>query len=336
MNKTSIQKTDIYDITKVITTLLVVIAHATRMYTPRGLIHPVCSSPFLNTFTNYIYTFHMPLFMFLSGSIYSFCLEKGKYSDSAAFIRSKAKRLLIPYFAFGFLYVAPVMCLLNLSSDNYLTYCLNGILLSQNSRHLWYLLALFWIFLFAVLIKPIYQKGKGYEILLILISCVLYTVKEYIPDLFQFKDTFQFQLFFVLGMIFNCHYSMFERIFQKFGFFFWLCPFILMLRFVFGHTGKIVNIYKVLGICMMLYFSWTILRYKPRINNLKLYKSLKRNSFGIYLFHPMIIYALFAFLGQYSINPLLLSIVAFIASTVISYAATEFLRKKNLHILIGE
>ncbi|MEH7413750.1 acyltransferase family protein, partial [Neobacillus drentensis] len=44
-----------------------------------------------------IYAFHMPLFFFLSGYLFSF----KKYSCFKEFLKSKSKSILIPYFAFS-------------------------------------------------------------------------------------------------------------------------------------------------------------------------------------------------------------------------------------------
>ena len=46
--------------------------------------------------TTQIYTFHMPLFFFLSG--YVFSAKKYNFNE---FIKRKAKTILVPYFALG-------------------------------------------------------------------------------------------------------------------------------------------------------------------------------------------------------------------------------------------
>lgn len=87
--------------------LLVVIGHATYydIITPFGgiqygmlmekagiqdtLFHSLTSE-----LTNFIYTFHMPVFIALSGSLFAI----GKKLEASAFIIKKAKRLLILFF----------------------------------------------------------------------------------------------------------------------------------------------------------------------------------------------------------------------------------------------
>ena len=99
-------RTFVYDMAKILTTLLVVLAHATRMYTTTGAIHPINKSLLLANVTEYIYQFHMPLFILLSGCIYDYCLTKGRYKANINFLIGKARRLLIPYLFFcNLLYV---------------------------------------------------------------------------------------------------------------------------------------------------------------------------------------------------------------------------------------
>ena len=91
--------------------MLVVIGHATYydIITPFGGIHygmimtelgiqDTCFHVLASELTNFIYTFHMPVFIALSGSLFAI----GKRVKADAFLKKKAKRLLIPFFAFGY------------------------------------------------------------------------------------------------------------------------------------------------------------------------------------------------------------------------------------------
>ena len=109
-----------YDLIKVITTFLVVTAHAARMYTGEGVVWPYNESPFLAQLCDIIYAF------------------------------------------FGIAYVAPVMVLFHFTDKSYFSYCVNGILLVRDSRHLWFLVVLLEIFcVCAVMKKQIQKKGPS-------------------------------------------------------------------------------------------------------------------------------------------------------------------------------
>ena len=84
-----------YTIIKVITTILVVIAHITRFYSMGGGAIKMKYNFLLHYITSFVYSFHMPLFICVSGAIFSFCINnKKKYSDFRLFIIKKWKRLM--------------------------------------------------------------------------------------------------------------------------------------------------------------------------------------------------------------------------------------------------
>lgn len=61
-----------------------------------------------------------------------------------------------------------------------------------------------------------------------------------------------------------------------------------------------------------------------------------KNGFGIYLFHPMIIYVLYVWLGQRDIQPWVLCIGITAAAYLASDYLTRLLRRCRLGVLIGE
>ena len=152
-------KSNHYDAIKFVATFLVVLAHASRMYTGTGVVIPYNASDGLDHLTNIIYSFHMPLYMSVSGMVYALCIhDYQKYQDTARFLKNKAIRLLIPYLFFGICYVAPVMCLLGFTDQSYLRYCWDGIVLAHNNRHLWYILALFEVFVVCGAVKAVAEN----------------------------------------------------------------------------------------------------------------------------------------------------------------------------------
>ena len=73
-----------------------------------------------------------------------------------------------------------------------------------------------------------------------------------------------------------------------------------------------------------------------KIERTDLYQWIAPNSFGIYLFHAMIIYWLEFIASPYQINPYLLSIAVFVISLALSILLTMAVRKLGLGIIIGE
>lgn len=73
--------------------ILVVIGHS-------GFTSPDIANR-LSIFHQWIYTFHMPLFFFISGYLYSLTNRSFQQIDNRRFIAKKFNRLLIPYFVLG-------------------------------------------------------------------------------------------------------------------------------------------------------------------------------------------------------------------------------------------
>lgn len=80
-----------FDVAKAICVILVVIGHYV----------PTSSPAWYHAFHDWIYTFHMPLFMFASGYITSLSRSE-KYRF---FIWKKIKRLMVPYFTVSFIII---------------------------------------------------------------------------------------------------------------------------------------------------------------------------------------------------------------------------------------
>lgn len=330
------KKSIVYDITKFISVILVVVAHSTRMYTANGAFNPLNDSQVLAFVTDYIYKFHMPLFILVSGAIFGLCIEKGKYTNIPSFIVNKAKRLLLPYFFFGIAYVAPAMCLLGLTNQSFLEYSFKGIILSLNSRHLWYIFALFFIFLLAIFARPLLIKSRKSRFLVLVLSGVLYLLSSKLPYEFQISTSFSYQLYFFVGVILNYEYTFVQKVFKKLFFVFFLTPIALAGMFVFNPNIITDLCYKFLGIIMVIFIGYCIVKWFEGFTDTYVYKIISKNSFGIYLFNPIIIYIFYYFLGPIDINPYVLSFGIAVVSLLVSVGATELMRRFRLYLLIGE
>lgn len=324
-----------YDLIKVVTTLLVVTAHAARMYTGEGVVRPYNESPFLAQLCDIIYAFHMPLYICVSGMVYGLCIDNyGKYEDTAAFLKNKLVRLMIPYLFFGIAYVAPVMVLFHFTDKSYFSYCVNGILLVRDSRHLWFLVVLIEIFCVCAAARGRIQKSKPWEIFFFLL--VLSAVTWKLPNFLQIKRMIHYLLPFYLGYVINRNYKTVTDLLKK--------PPVMMLMTVLFLLAYLAGKGGVLPMGGMVFTSAAGIGLITGIVqhvNLDIFRSkwLKRagkNGFGIYLFHPMIIYLLFYYFGGYDISPVLLCGAVIMISYAVSWVLTEIVRKTPLKVVIGE
>lgn len=325
MNRASAQ----YDIIKVVTTFLVVAAHAARMYTGEGVVQPYNSSAFLSSLCNIIYDFHMPLYICVSGMVYGLCVDDyKKYGNTLEFIKNKFLRLLIPYWFFGIIYVAPVMVLFRFTESSYLEYCISGILLVRDSRHLWYLVVLFGIFCICALIKKQMQKWNSFIMFAVFLIILAVTWK--LPNVFQIKKIIYYLPFFYLGYIINRNYEKITGILKR--------PIVMILlaaAFVLSHLLP-AGEKAAASLCGIGIAAGAVQYVDLRICSLNIFKKINKNGFGIYLLHPMIIYVLFYYLGKYDINPVLLCGGIILVSYVVSYVLTNIIRKTRLKAVIGE
>lgn len=335
------EKLEDYSLLKVMATVLVVFAHITGMYTDEGVLAPLNQSPFFDYITKLIYSYHMPLFIFVSGAIYSYLRnKKGKYSDIKAFAENKAKRLMWPYLVFGIAYVTPVMVGLGFTDENAWMYMLKGIILSENPRHLWYLFGLFNIFIvFRLSEDHIKTLPDSVKLLCLL---MLYLVSPHIPMAFQLKSISRYLIYFYMGYAFQESKGLCLSILKPS-----LKTLMLSLSInigliqyaaayaVKGQALQIIVLLEALTGILAIY-SFAALLLKTNILENKAYKRLEKNSFGIYLFHPMIIYGLFYCWAHLDVPPLLLILVIFCITMYLSDLLTEGMRRLNWQKLIGE
>ena len=68
----------------------------------------------------------------------------------------------------------------------------------------------------------------------------------------------------------------------------------------------------------------------------QVYQRISKNAFGIYLFHPVLIYSLLYITQKLSINPWVLATSTFILSFILSSYLTTFFRTIKLGWAIGE
>lgn len=101
----------------------------------------------------WIYSFHMPLFFFLSGAM--FAITSSKRSLSYV-LKKKIDRLIIPYFVAGLFCLLPIKYICGYYSSDTVILGISAFLQLQGElQHLWFLPALFWATIFFVLIYRI-------------------------------------------------------------------------------------------------------------------------------------------------------------------------------------
>ncbi|MBE5887892.1 MAG: acyltransferase [Lachnospiraceae bacterium] len=315
---------------KTILMMSVILYHSMALWLPNGWFNqaPAEQVAFFSNFAVWLNSFHIYAFALVSGYIYAYSrFEKGKYVEVYPFVRTKAKRLLVPYIFVALLWAAPIHAYffkVDISDlvDNYI--------LGKSPAHLWFVLMLFWVFVLARMIeKHVYgQASVGF-----LASLFLYAVGEIgprmVPNLFGFFNACKFFVFFWMGMmIWKYGTEKLERIptVVYIGVDVFLAFCLLVIDALPGAIFAIL----AKGIALMLHSVGAIMAFvilnrlacwlnKKQIDyeGNSLYNFLYKHSFGIYLFHQQIIYFVINILNG-RISPILLVAMCFIISLFVS------------------
>lgn len=265
----------------------------------------------------------MPLITFISGYLFRMLYNEGHYKSFKMFVIKKAKRLLIPMFAFSFLYI-------NYKSLNLKTIdlVLNGV------GPLWFLIMLFWNFLFAFLfyncIDMISDKRK-YTILMML-SLLFFFILIYIPlpEHFGINAFSNYLFYFILGGVISENRDIIYKYTNKEMSLFLLILFIplymvCMHVIPMNHVGKVIG-GNMIRLSVLLVLPLFCYYFQSHIN--VFLKPINKFSFGIYLIHSFILLILNNNFPLIIHNPLFVFLIAF----AISYLIT----KLSIKTQIGE
>lgn len=330
-----------FDVMKVLTMLLVVVGHVLMMYKDFSPIVPQVGSTALVDLYNYIYSFHMPAFVAISGAVYYYVKrERGRYNNPLSFVQNKVKRLLIPYVFFATLVVFPTNYLIGNVHGGILKTFVKNFVLALSPDHLWFLLALFVIFVvFNTLEKAIYKWTFCSLLLFAYLSIFLseHTFKPY----FGIARAGSLLIYFYLGYLFQRHkaslLSLLTRLpvvvllialhavcyaFRVELASWWLLKYVLMF---------LIPISGMLLVYLLSY--WCSL---TALASNRTFGQLSSSSFGIYLFHQPLIYLMFYGVRHQSVSPFVLSSLVVVMCILASLAMIALMRKLRLNIFVGE
>ena len=305
------------DALKVVTMLLVIIGHCTYLSISTsygGTPYANCqfegeqslTAKALLVLSTFIYSFHMPLFMSISGMCLR--LSLGKNPTWGQFVRKKGKRLLVPFLCVTFLYAVPIKYLSGyyaLSTNITKDILLGQVLLLGNS-HLWYVMSLFEIFLVYYLIeRSKIKKGVVFWAVLVIISWIGAYLERHF-NILGLGAAMKHLLFFSIGYnVFPWLNKMDIPNLRKpaLGLFITLLLSGLSIASDhFGITGKGLN-YILLPVSALVGGGSITLIVKHLCNKVQtfpLYKLFKRNTYELYLYsdplnYPLIYFAFMKF-----------------------------------------
>lgn len=332
------KKSMIYDLLKAFAILLVVAGHCLAMFSSDGAIPTVCGSRLLGALGSIVYRFHIPCFFVVSGALFALCWRKGHYRDPWIFLRKKSLRLLLPYLIFGIAAVFPTLLICGvLIPKEFFSYLLH-LLAGDQSRHLWYVYCLFIVYCFFWPFMHRFENGPWKPV--IVISLTIALISKYLPfgflGYFQLCNFLYYQFFFVCGILLDGNFKDVLYLFHQYpkriaavSF----CLLVFSLFFGFGSVGSIVYAFAGMALIFMLsvYLSENTALYHS-----KLLQNFVKDSYGIYLFHAMIVYLVFYAFSHVAFQAYCLAFTAFLFSLFLSWGLTEGCRRAGLGAVIGE
>ena len=260
------------DLAKAICIILVVVGH----YCPPG-----CPG-WWSAIVQFIYSFHMPLFMFASGFVYIATKKDGeKYSD---FIVKKIKRLMVPYFV-----VSACIIGIKLITESHL-YVQNPKTVMSFAKmfyypeagyFLWFIWALWWMFVIIPLFKTRLQR-----LALFAVSILLHFIPFVTTTVFCLEQFKNMLIFFMLGVVVYDWRELLS-IFGKFPKMAYIATFAFAYLLSVSQVGVeylawIKYLLPILGIAAVVSLSKLIEHSKIPID---LFMITSNSSYIIYLFH---------------------------------------------------
>jgi peptidoglycan/LPS O-acetylase OafA/YrhL len=324
--KASLMKNKNYKIVnlRAIAIILVVLGHSIIIYKSGwNYYHTEVNCQLFNYLDLIIYLFHMPLFFSISGYLF---IDKCKQKNISTIVKNKFKRLIIPYVVVGILWVYPIRIISQYSGfakHGWIYNILVNIILGADNGHLWFLPALFSMFVISYFLEK-YVKNNTLKYLLIFIMFLL----GHILSFSWISETFKYIVWFYLGYFIK-KYSVESKMKYKKATI--ILTVILVTIYIFTYNW---NVYFSLSlkymICLVLIpLLYNIITSKP----LKILESISNYSFGIYLFHSPMIYITFNYLPN--INPFFMLLINFLCCGLFAYFITYFISKSKYKFMIG-
>ena len=278
----------------------------------------------------------MPLFVFISGYLFSFLLLKGKYVSYMELLKNKSTRLIIPYLFFT------VIMMLTTNNFSWRPLYAGGY------WHLWYIPMLLWCFVICYPIHKIARDNLLIKFLFLSLFLCLYFIPPSEFPLFGIKNLNPNICWFYLGYMF---FPYREKIIQIIAKYYLALP--LLIIYVMSNVlyvnkygdyslSSIISSFS--GLVLLWFIINKVIAVKSKIADITIIKEIDKTSFGIYIFHNWFQMYMISRTAQ-NILPLeqwaadhvvLFPLLFFISSFILSYIATKITLKTHIgRFLIG-
>ena len=219
----------------------------------------------------------MPMFVFVSGYLFQYLLDLGKYPTWKELLVKKAQRILLPFLVFSWIFMA--------TTGNW--HPLNPII--QGSYwHLWFLPMLFWCFL---IYYAFHRSGlinkQWFTIPVFFIFLLLVSAPKFIPMYFGLHNIHKWFFWFYLGGTICLYKDLITTSFSKYHIHILLIIAYILYAYIdlceYGEDTWYSTVGNASLIVVIWYLSTLVDWAKLKVS--KLIITFSTYSYGIYIFH---------------------------------------------------
>ena len=292
--------------------ILVFLGHAIRIYYSGGwYFHTAEINLFCDILDKVIYSFHMPLFVFLSG--YLFYANKNKITSLGSYFSKRTKRLLLPFYLAGFLYVVPMMIFINPLGKDAVFYYKSFI----NFDFCWHLWFLPMLYIVTIIVATILSKIKNINNITLIIFLLILNLLDISGSKSCIYLVPKYLIYFYLGALVASKTDFIKENLAKY--YYMLLPAFFILEALLYNYSKNPLLSLLVAICAVFLFYLISLNITQKTSVGKNLSSfLSRNLFILYILHEPIMALLLKNLDWGNMfPPLITSSILFFATLAI-------------------
>ena len=265
------------DYLKAFTCFLVALGHLMQSFQSAGITDNLTLSQFV---IFYIYLFHMPLFMCISGYLYNKKSKKMSKNEYKRFELKKLMNLMIPYITFYLVYLGiNILFSKEVNTPRGMDELI-GILNNPMSPY-WFLYALMSIFIVTTVLENVLNRNK-------LNVFIFYSILKiisifYVPQIYFIKSIMMYGIYFYLGCFIYDKRILSKKISVLMIIIDFICAIVLF------KYSKILNIYiyNFFTVFMAILGIIILVEIFKSIQKSKVLDTFKEYTFQIFLMHTI-------------------------------------------------
>jgi len=281
------------DVMRIILMMFVIFGHARYLRfvpynpDPGGGWYAYGFLSYADKLVDFSYSFHMPLFFVLSGMV-AFLTQQKTFVSFDRMVINKFKRLIIPYILWGLFWMIPLRAIAHVFNSENINRGITSLFTLTNGSHLWFLPALFGVFICFYPFYLVYRRTGSFMAVGIL-SFIFTNIMGLVPIQFlNFQKVLLYFIYFATGFVVGGLLYVNNESRIKISFVgllsISLTSVILLILAQFRYALNLTPLnVLVMGVCIYS-FSLMITRY-TKITDSKVYDLINRNCMRIYLFH---------------------------------------------------